>query len=127
MSESTRQSRLTWLMTSLLQSGTKADVEPYAPPARDVVAEEDALMAVLIIASQLRQTADVIGPSMVEHLTELLVLVRDYIRPLPPAPDGPDCEDLVTPDLESLVVELRSQAAQVGLYVGEPGPRPEGV
>jgi hypothetical protein len=48
------------------------------------------------------------------HAVAMLMVVRDYIQPLPAVP-GPDGADKVTPDLEELVKMLRRLGGEAGL------------
>ncbi|MBY8880896.1 hypothetical protein [Actinacidiphila acidipaludis] len=119
--------RMYRVMQQLLTEYAQQRVAGSAP-RRDVVQEQDALDAVLNLAAVLdRNRQDgTLPPNDAQHMAALLMLVRDYIRPLPAAPAGgsgtdagtgtedPEA-DAVTEDLRIFVDGLRSARARTGM------------
>jgi hypothetical protein len=99
-----------WLMTAY------ADREaPQIPEARDVVELQDALDAVVQIAAVISSETEA-GHIPVEtgkHAAAMLMVIRDYIQPLPIGETGED-DDGVTRDLEEMVASLREARQQSG-------------
>ncbi len=83
--------------------------EMHVPPARDVVSKQDALDAVVLLAAAVDEPAQR-GDTPVEaakHMASLLMVIRDYIEPLPPG-EGPDGRDMATEDLAEMVSGIRT-------------------
>jgi len=82
-----------------------------------VVTRDDALDAVLQVAAVIDEAAQVgrIPAERAAHGAAMLMLVRDYIQPLPavPGPDGGP--DKVTPDLAELAKLLRRLGGESGV------------
>ncbi|MFJ9131261.1 hypothetical protein ACIRJS_44995 [Streptomyces sp. NPDC102340] len=95
--------RLYGMMQFLLtEFATQEETQAAAP--RNVVAKEDALDAVALLAAAIDEPAQkgVIPREHAKHMASLLMVIRDYIQPLPPglAEDG---TDLTTADLAEMV------------------------
>lgn len=86
-----------------------ADGETLDPPdPRAVVAEQDALDAVLQVAAVIDEytQSEAIPVHRGVHAGAMLMVVRDYLKPLPPGV-GRDGRDRLTEDLQELVDALR--------------------
>ncbi len=83
-----------------------ADEQPAAD--RDIVSEQDAVDAILLLFATVQEQlqSSRIAPESATRMGALLVLVRDYIRPLPPgiAEDG---TDLLSQDIAEMVEAVR--------------------
>ena len=82
--------------------------EPASADPRDVVSEQDAVDAALMLSAAIEEQvlASRIAPDAAARMAALLMVVRDYVRPLPPglAADG---SDLLTQDLGEMVRAVR--------------------
>lgn len=92
-----------------------------APPStqsRDVVELQDALEAVLQVAAVIDEftQAGAIPQERGVHAGAMLMVVRDFLRPLPPGIGG-DGRDRLTEDLQELVDVLRD-VRQTSGYAG---------
>ena len=80
------------------------------PPAspRDVVQEQDAVDAVVMVLATIQEQlqASRIRPEVGSRMASLLMLVRDFIRPLP-AGTAADGRDVLTADLAEMVDVVR--------------------
>ncbi len=84
-------------------------------PDRDLVSREtaaDAVMDVFATLDALRQGVE-LPPNRIEHTLAMLMLVREYIVPLP-SPSG-DEDLLLQGDLEQLAADLRRARRDFGL------------
>lgn len=104
--------RLYGLMQSLMTDAA-AGRTPTAADARNIVQEQDAVNAVLILASGIDQNTQAgrIPVHQAQHMASMLMVIRDYIRPLPVGleDDGTAMDpDGVTPDLQEIVDALRT-------------------
>ena len=112
--------RLYGLM-QLLMARMAQQVPNEVPPWRGVVTQQDALDAVLQVGAVIDQATQSgqIPPEAGFHAAAMLMLVREYVQPLPhgAGPDGagPDGPDPVTPDLRELTEALRAVRAETGL------------
>lgn len=110
--------RLYGVMQSLLAAYAQKRVAPPAPP-RGVVEEQDALDAVMNLAATLDKNLQegALPQNDAAHMAALLMLVRDYIRPLPEArvERGGQEVDGVSADLREFVDALRSGRAASGM------------
>ena len=91
---------------------------PEIPPARSVVALQDALDAVIQVAAMLDEETQA-GRIPFErgvHAAAMLMLIRDYIQPLPRGLDADAVTDLVTPDLKEQVAAIREARNETGLH-----------
>jgi hypothetical protein len=90
----------------LLARSRGADEQPAAD--RNLVSEQDAVDAVLLLLASIEEQlrAGRIAPESATRMGALLLLVRDYVRPLPPgiAEDG---TDLLSKDIAELVEVVR--------------------
>ena len=93
-------------------------VPPEVPPQRGVVSLQDALDAVMRIATVLDEETQAGGiPSgRGVHAAAMLMLIHDHLQPLPRGLITPDGPDMVTPDLQALAEELRRVRAAGGMY-----------
>ena len=80
---------------------------PSAAP-RNVVSEQDAVDAALMLFAAIQEQAQLsrIAPGTATRMGALLMLVRDYIRPLP-AGIAADGTDLLASDLAEMVAAVR--------------------
>jgi hypothetical protein len=87
------------------------------PEPRGVVTNDDARDAILQLAAVIDEAMEVgnIPPERAIHAGAMLMLVRDYIKPLPGVP-GPDGKDRVTPDLEDQLRVLRRVGGESGVH-----------
>jgi hypothetical protein len=86
------------------------------PPERGVVELQDALDAVMQISAVIDEATQA-GRIPLErgvHAAAMLMLIRDYIEPLPRGLAEEDGPDLVTPDLDELVAALRTAREATG-------------
>jgi hypothetical protein len=90
--------------------------QPEAPAPREVVTREDARDAVLQLAAVIDEAtqSDRIPAERGLHAAAMLMLVRDFVEPLPAVP-GEDGADRVTPDLVVLLRELRRLGGESGI------------
>jgi hypothetical protein len=108
--ERTPGNRLYGMMKALLTQFAQRRVpEPAAP--RGVVEEQDALDAVMSLAGFLDAGAQAgqLSRNDAEHMASMLMVVREYVRPLPVGRVETDggAVDGVTPDLQQMVDGLR--------------------
>jgi hypothetical protein len=105
-------------MMQFLMASMAQHRDPERPAPRNVVELQDALDAVLQVAAvvdeavqsgQLRRDRGV-------HAGAMLMLIRDYIQPLPQGRAAEAATDLVTPDLEELVGYLRRVGQEMGMH-----------
>lgn len=90
---------------------------PVAAPARGVVTHDDALDAILQLAAVIDEATQAgrIPPERGVHAAAMLMLVRDYIQPLPSVLTDDGAADRVTPDLAELVTMLRQEGEAAGI------------
>ena len=83
-------------------------IEPPPAGPRDVVQEQDAVDAVVMVLATIQEQlyACQIRPEVGSRMAALLMLVRDFIRPLPAAATA-DGRDLLTADLAEMVDVVR--------------------
>ena len=89
-------------------------VPPEVPPPRGVVSLQDALDAVMRIATVIDEETQAGGlpPGRGAHAAAMLMLVHDHLQPLPRGLITPGGPDMVTPDLQELAEALRRARAQ---------------
>jgi hypothetical protein len=87
------------------------------PDPRNVVQSQDALDAVLQLAAVIDEATQAgrIEQERGKHAATMLMVIRDFIKPLPRglAPDG--VTDNLTRDLEEIVAALRQARQDTGL------------
>jgi hypothetical protein len=90
---------------------------PEPAPARNVVTLDDALDAVLMLATVIDEATQAgrIPPDRGITAAALLMLIRDYIQPLPAVPTDDGAGDRVTPDLAELARTLRQEGGSAGI------------
>lgn len=100
----------------LLMARMAQQVRGEVPPWRGVVTQQDALDAVLQVAAVIDQAtrSGQIPAGAGIHAAAMLMLVREYVQPLPRGaePDGPDP---VTSDLKELSDALRTVRDNTGM------------
>jgi hypothetical protein len=85
--------------------------QPLATAApRGVVEKQDAVDAVFQLAAALDELVQGGAPPVERGMwmMSLLMVIRDYIEPLPPGLDNDGVTDLVTPDLAEMVSAIRA-------------------
>lgn len=89
--------------------------QPATAASRGVVTGDDAVDAVLQIALVIDEAvmSGAIPPERGMHAQAMLMLVRDYVRPLPPGL-GADGADMVARDLQALARALRRTSSELG-------------
>jgi len=77
----------------------------------------DALDAVLQLAAVIDQATEAARIPLEQgvHAAAMLMIVRDYIQPLPHVPGEDGTSDKVTPDLAQLVAALRRAGGSYGI------------
>jgi hypothetical protein len=90
---------------------------PEPAPARNVVTLDDALDAVLMLATVIDEATQAGRIPLDRGVTAaaLLMLIRDYIQPLPAVPTDDGTGDRVTPDLAELARTLRQEGGAAGI------------
>jgi hypothetical protein len=90
--------------------------QPDAPAPRNVVTREDARDAILQVAAVIDEAVQDgrISPGRGVHGAAMLMLIRDFVQPLPAAPDD-NGADRVTPDLVEMLKELRQAGGETGI------------
>jgi hypothetical protein len=109
--------RLYGMMQMLMRvaaGGPHPELRISAP--RDVVELQDALNAVLQLAAVIdsQVQADHIPIETGMHAAAMLMVIRDYLKPLPSEGEGDPAS--VTGDLEAKVADLRAATEAEGLY-----------
>ena len=79
------------------------------PGPRGVVKRQDALDAVIQLAAVVDEAvhADAIPVDRGMHAAAMLMVLREFVQPLPPAWDGDGCTDYLVDDLAVMVTALR--------------------
>jgi hypothetical protein len=90
---------------------------PEVPEERGTVQLQDALDAVVQLAAAVDELAQnsVIPAERAKWIASLLMVVREYIQPLPRGLAQEGEEDLVTPDLQEMVDAIREGRRKTGL------------
>jgi hypothetical protein len=90
---------------------------PEVPPERGIVNLEDALNAVLQLAAVIDWATQEghIPPDKGVHAASMLMVVRDYIQPLPPGLAADGVTDEATADLDEMVKAIRQVAGDTGM------------
>lgn len=104
-------------MMQLLMSHMAQQVPNDVPASRGIVTQQDALDAIVQIAAVIDQGAQSghipAGPGI--HAGAMLMVIRDYIQPLPSG-GGRHGADPVTGDIEEMVAALREVRQATGLH-----------
>jgi hypothetical protein len=100
-----------YLMATAAQHG-----QPDIPEPRGVVQLQDALDAVLQIAAVIDSQADNIPADVAKNAAAFLMIIRDYIKPLPRGTTEDGGPDPVTPDLQEKVGYLHQTAEWQGVH-----------
>lgn len=104
-------------MMQYLMAAYAQQVSPEVPAPRKVVQLQDTLDAVLQLAAVIDEATQAgrIDAERGKHAATMLMLIRDFIQPLPRglADDGET--DNLTPDLEEVVAALRQARQDSGL------------
>jgi hypothetical protein len=89
--------------------------QPATAAPREVVTGDDAVDAVLQVAIVIDEavTSGAIPAERGMHAQAMLMLVREYVRPLPPGL-GADGTDMVGGDLHALARALRRTSSELG-------------
>lgn len=92
---------------------------PESPAPRDVVQRQDALDAVIQLAAVVDEAVQAGGVAADRgmHAAAMLMVLREFVLPLPPDWDTDGCTDNLTPDLAMMVMALR-EARQATGYAG---------
>lgn len=104
-------------MMQYLMAAYAQQVPPEVPPSREVVQRQDALDAVLQLAAVIDEATQA-GRIPVErgkHAASMLMIIRDFIQPLPRGLAEDGVTDNLTPDLQEIVTALRQAREDGGL------------
>lgn len=106
-------------MMQYLMAAYAHQVTPEVPAPRNVVELQDALDAVLQLAAVIDEATQAghIEPDRGKHAATMLMVIRDFIQPLPRGLAADGVTDHLTPDLEEIVAALR-QAQQDSGFAG---------
>jgi hypothetical protein len=79
------------------------------PGPRDIVQRQDALDAVIQLAAVVDKAvqAGAIPVARGMHAAPMLMVLREFVQPLPPDWDGDGCADYLNDDLAMMVTALR--------------------
>jgi hypothetical protein len=108
--------RLYGMMRQLLTLAAN-ECRPEVPPARGVITRDDALDAVLQFAAVIDEATQA-GRILIErgvHGAAMLMLIREYIQPLPALPGDDGVTDKVTPEFTELARLLRRLGGESGV------------
>lgn len=86
---------------------------PETAPPRGLVQEQDAVDATVMLVAALSEQVHVgcVAPDVGARMAALLMVVRDYVRPLP-AGIAADGRDLLSSDLVEMVGVIRAVSAR---------------
>lgn len=86
------------------------------PSPRGVVKRQDALDAVIQLAAVVDEAvqADAIRVDRGMHAAAMLMVLREFVQPLPPDWDGDRCTDYLVDDLAVMVTALREARRATG-------------
>jgi hypothetical protein len=107
-------------MMQYLMSASANNIDAEVPAARDVVTKQDALDAVLGLAAAIDAPTQggLVPVPHAKHMAALLMVIRDYVQPLPPGlgtdDDGSE-SDHATRDLTDMVQALRMARQNTGV------------
>lgn len=104
-------------MMQYLMAAYAQQVTPEVPEPRGVVQLQDALDAVLQLAAVIDEATQAgrIDRERGKHAATMLMVVRDYIKPLPRGLAADGVTDDLTRDLEEIVAALRQARQDSGL------------
>lgn len=104
-------------MMQYLMAAYAHQVTPEVPAPRDVVQLQDALDAVLQLAAVIDEATQAgrIEADRGKHAATMLMVIRDFIQPLPRGLAADGVTDHLTPDLEEIVAALRQAQQDSGL------------
>jgi hypothetical protein len=104
-------------MMQYLMAAYAQQVSPEVPAARNVVQLQDALDAVLQLAAVIDEATQAGHIELVrgKYAATMLMVLRDYIQPLPRGLADDGVTDNLTPDLEEIVAALRQAREDSGL------------
>ena len=98
----------------------RADETP--PPQRGVVTGDDAtsalLHAAIVVDAAIQTQNGQLTRDQALHIMSMLMVARDYVRPLPVGQADPEGPDLVTADLQELVDAIRLGPYEIELGEG---------
>jgi hypothetical protein len=106
-------------MMQYLMAAYAQQVTPEVPDPRNVVQLQDALDAVLQLAAVIDEAtkAGRIEQERGQHAATMLMVIRDFIKPLPRGLAADGVTDNLTRDLEEIVAALRRRGTTAGLLV----------
>ena len=86
------------------------------PGPRGVVQRQDALDAVIQIAAVIDEAVHTGAIPMARgmHAAAMLMVLREFVQPLPPDRDGDGCTDYLSDDLAMMVTALREARKATG-------------
>lgn len=89
------------------------------PGPRGIVNRQDALDAAIQLAAVIDEAvqADAIPVDRGKHAAAMLMVLREFVQPLPPDWDSDGCTDYLVDDLAMMVTALR-EARQATGYTG---------
>lgn len=104
-------------MMQYLMAAYAQQVTPEVPAPRHVVQLQDALDAVLQLAAVIDEATQAgrIDRERGKHAASMLMVIRDFIKPLPKGLATDGVTDELTDDLEELVAALRQAREDSGL------------
>jgi hypothetical protein len=105
------------MMQYLMVLAANGKIPEPAPP-RNVVTRDEALAAVLGLAAvidEVTQDERIPQPRGITAAA-LLMMIRDYIQPLPAVPADNSAGDRVTPDLAELASAVRDAGGAWGIH-----------
>lgn len=104
-------------MMQYLMAAYAQQVTPEVPAPRNVVQLQDALDAVLQLAAVIDEATQAgrIDRERGKHAASMLMVIRDFIKPLPRGLAADGVTDELTHDLEELVAALRQARDDSGL------------
>jgi hypothetical protein len=104
-------------MMQYLMAAYAQQVTPEVPDPRGVVQSRDALDAIIQLAAVIDEATQAgrIDRERGKHAATMLMVIRDYIQPLPRGLAADGKTDNLTPDLEEIVAALRQARQDSGL------------
>jgi hypothetical protein len=104
-------------MMQYLMAAYAQQVTPEVPDPRNVVQSQDALDAVLQLAAVIDEATQAgrIEQERGKHAATMLMVIRDFIKPLPRGLAADGVTDNLTRDLEEIVAALRQARQDTGL------------